>query len=73
MAQNLSPKDRAAILSVFEDQEKAWNAGDIDRFMKGYWKSDSLTFIGSSGITYGWTQTRDNYKKRCLTKPPWGR
>ncbi|MEZ4773753.1 MAG: nuclear transport factor 2 family protein [Bacteroidia bacterium] len=63
-AQTLSSGDKTAIMAVFLDQEKAWNAGDVDRFMEGYWKSDSLTFIGSSGITYGWTQTRDNYKKR---------
>ena len=31
--------------------------------MKGYWESDSLTFIGKSGITYGWKKILDNYKK----------
>ncbi len=32
--------------------------------MEGYWKSDSLMFIGSNGITYGWQSTFNNYKKR---------
>ena len=31
--------------------------------MNGYWQSDSLMFIGKSGITYGWQKTLDNYKK----------
>jgi hypothetical protein len=31
--------------------------------MKSYWKSDSLMFIGKSGITYGYTNTLENYKK----------
>ncbi len=31
--------------------------------MESYWKSDSLKFIGKSGITYGWISTLNNYKK----------
>ncbi len=31
--------------------------------MDSYWKSDSLQFIGKSGLTYGWTATLNNYKK----------
>lgn len=63
-SQSLRPKDQEAILTVFQDQEAAWNEGDVDRFMNGYWNSDSLAFIGGSGITYGWQQTLDNYKRR---------
>ena len=37
--------------------------GDIDAFMEDYWKSDKLQFIGSKGVTYGWQQTKDNYKR----------
>lgn len=44
-------------------QEKAWNSFDIDGFMAFYWNNDSLMFIGSKGITYGWKQTLANYKK----------
>lgn len=45
-------------------QETFWNEGKIDGFMSMYWKSDSLEFIGSKGITYGWQNTFDNYKKK---------
>ena len=37
--------------------------GDIESFMEGYIKSDNLKFVGSKGITHGWKQTLENYKK----------
>ena len=52
-----------AIRNTMADQEVAWNKGNLEAFMEGYWKSDSLRFIGSKGLTYGWQQTLDNYKK----------
>jgi ketosteroid isomerase-like protein len=52
-----------AIRTVMHEQVKAWNNGDIDAFMQGYWKSDSLLFVGSKGPNYGWQTTLDNYKK----------
>lgn len=57
-------KDEQQILSILDVQSKAWNTGNIDQFMKGYWQSDSLMFIGSSGITYGYDATLKNYYKR---------
>ena len=56
-------KDEISIRKLMDDQTKAWNAGDLEGFMKGYWKSDSLMFIGSSGVTYGWEATLNNYRK----------
>ncbi|WNJ17280.1 nuclear transport factor 2 family protein [Pontibacter sp. G13] len=68
------PKEtRADILAVFAKQEQNWNDGDIDGFMEGYWKSDSLTFIGSKGITYGWQQTLDNYHQSYPDRVAMGR
>lgn len=54
---------KAAVLEVMQQQEKAWNKGDLPAFMQTYWKSDSLAFVGSHTVTYGWQQTLDNYKK----------
>ena len=56
-------RNESAIRKILEEQTAAWNRGDIDDFMKGYWENDSLMFIGKSGITYGWTNTLNNYKK----------
>lgn len=53
-------------------QELAWNSGSIDSFMDFYWKHDSLKFIGSKGITYGWLNTLNNYKKSYPDKAAMG-
>lgn len=58
-----SANDETTIRSVLEEQRLAWNRGDINHFMGTYWKSDSLMFIGKSGVTYGWQKTMDNYNK----------
>jgi len=56
-------KDEKAIRKVLNDQVIAWNNGNIEEFMQGYWKSDSLMFIGAKGIKWGWQTTLDNYKR----------
>lgn len=56
-------KDERIILSILDQQTKAWNAGDFDRFMIGYLESDSLMYIGKNGVTYGYQSTLANYKK----------
>jgi ketosteroid isomerase-like protein len=58
-----TPEARRAIAQVLATQSAAWNKGDIAAFMAGYWHSDSLVFIGSKGLTYGWQPTLDNYRK----------
>lgn len=67
-AQTTETEDKAAILSVMKTQEKAWSNNDLEGFMQGYWKNDSLKFYGSRGLTRGWQQTLDNYKKGYPTK-----
>ena len=56
-------KDETEVRGLLASQTKEWNAGNIPAFMNTYWKSDSLMFIGKTGITYGWQKTLDNYKK----------
>lgn len=56
-------KDEQAIRQVLANQTQAWNRGDLEAFMIGYWNSDSLMFIGKSGVTYGYTNTLNNYRK----------
>jgi ketosteroid isomerase-like protein len=56
-------KDEQIIRTLIEEQRQAWNTGDKEKFMQTYWRSDSLMFIGKSGVTYGWQKTLDNYKK----------
>lgn len=60
--------DKAEILNVLNTQEDAWNNHDLEGFMKGYWESDSLKFYGSNGLTKGWENTLNNYKKGYPSK-----
>lgn len=60
------------IRQTMHDQELAWNEGDIDGFMSTYWNSDSLKFIGKNGITFGWKNTLENYKKNYPDKVTMG-
>jgi uncharacterized protein (TIGR02246 family) len=55
--------DETEVRNLLAKQSAAWNRGDIDAFMVGYWENDSLMFIGKSGITYGYKNTLANYKK----------
>ena len=56
-------KNEVAILKMLQAQEKEWNNGNLDAFMKGYWQNDSLLFIGKNGPKYGYNVTLENYKK----------
>jgi len=56
-------KNEETIRNLLEKQTIAWNRGDIDGFMQGYWESDSLMFIGKNGVVWGWQNTLNNYKK----------
>ena len=56
-------KNEEAILKVLDRQVAGWNNGDIEQYMKGYWNSDSLLFIGKNGPTYGYQGTLERYKK----------
>lgn len=65
-------RDKADILELLENQRQGWNKGDMDSYMQGYWKSDSLLFVGKNGPTYGWQKTLDNYKKGYPDKSAMG-
>jgi len=56
-------KEDAEIIKTLNAQSEAWNRGDIQQFMEPYWHSDSLIFVGKSGVTYGWENTLKNYQK----------
>jgi hypothetical protein len=66
-----NPLDEKLIREVLDKQVTAWNANDIEGFMQGYWKSDSLLFIGSE-ITSGWDNTLARYKRSYPDKAAMG-
>ncbi|HSU50145.1 MAG TPA: DUF4440 domain-containing protein [Segetibacter sp.] len=64
--------DEQAIRRVIEKQSEGWNKGNIEEYMKGYWESDSLIFVGKSGVTYGYKNTLDHYRKAYPDKSSMG-
>ena len=61
------------ILTVLNRQEECWSSGDIDCFMVGYWQSEDLKFVGAEGITYGYQNTLDRYKRSYPSKEAMGK
>ncbi len=65
-------QDKADIIAVMKAQEEAWTNHDLSGFMEGYWNSNKLEFYGSKGLTKGWKNTLENYKKAYPTKEETG-
>jgi beta-aspartyl-peptidase (threonine type) len=61
-------EEEKQIRSLLDAQAMAWNMGDLDGFMQGYWKSEKLTFISGGTLTRGWEPTRQRYVKRYQTE-----
>lgn len=68
----LSFAQEKEIRALLEKQRLDWNTGDITAYMQGYWKSDSLLFVGQNGPTYGWQKTLENYQKAYPDKAAMG-
>jgi ketosteroid isomerase-like protein len=56
--------ERQAVEGVLTAQVEAWNRGDLEAFMRGYWNSPELTFFSGKDITSGWQATLERYRKR---------
>jgi uncharacterized protein (TIGR02246 family) len=59
-----TPPEAVAVRAILDAQVTAWNRGDLDGFMAGYWKDDALTFFSGDTITRGWQATYDRYRQR---------
>ena len=64
-ASSASPADvAAAVRAVLDTQVEAWNRGDLEGFMAGYWRSPDLVFCSGATVTRGWDETLARYRKR---------
>ena len=52
------------IRAILGNTEAAWNRGDLEAFMAGYWKSPELTFFSGGQEQHGWQATLDRYKAK---------
>lgn len=64
---------KVKIQSVLEKQSSAWNNGDIDGYMEGYWKSDDLLFTSGGRVQRGWLATKEKYEKSYDSKEKMGK
>jgi beta-aspartyl-peptidase (threonine type) len=65
-------RDHATILEALNAQQAAWNRGDVDAFVEGYWRSPELTFSGTSGIVRGYDGVLARYKKNYADRDAMG-
>ena len=65
-------QDEGEIRNLLFQQTETWNRGDINGFMETYWQNDSLMFIGKDGVTWGWKNTLERYKKGYPDKETMG-
>ena len=60
------------IRSVLDSQVEAWNRGDLEGFMEGYWKSEKMIFLSGQNMSRGWQKALDRYKRGYDTKEKMG-
>lgn len=71
-AQSKDEKTKSAIRNVMENQVEAWNKGDIEGFMQGYWNSPNMRFVSGDNVEKGWQSALDRYKKSYDSKAKMG-
>ena len=60
------------IQKVLHAQQDAWNRGQVDEFMNGYWRSDQTVFVSGDKVTRGWQKVLDRYKKKYSDRSKMG-
>ncbi len=60
------------ILDVMNAQAAAWNRGDVEGYMRGYWNSEKLVFASGDTVTRGWQPTLERYKKSYNSREKMG-
>ncbi|MFO0965887.1 MAG: nuclear transport factor 2 family protein [Gemmataceae bacterium] len=59
-----APTEKDLVRAVLDHQAAAWNKGDLEGFMAGYWKSPDLSFFSGNDKTFGWDATLARYRKK---------
>ena len=59
------------VVKVVLAQEKAWNAGDIEGYVKGYKDSPDTLFVGKQ-VSKGYAQILEDYKHNYSTRASMG-
>lgn len=54
--------DDGKVQAMISDGVKAWNQGDLEGFLKTYWKSDKTVFNTGGTLVQGYTNIQAQYK-----------
>ena len=65
-------KNVGEVRAVLDAQVAAWNRGDIEEFMKGYERAETIVFVSGDNITRGWQTVMDRYKKNYDSREKMG-
>jgi ketosteroid isomerase-like protein len=71
-AQSFNANVVSEIQAVLSIQQEAWNRGDLDTFMNGYWRSEKTVFVSGDDVTRGWQKVLDRYKKKYSDRAKMG-
>lgn len=52
-----------AVRALLAEQVRAWNAGDLEGFMAGYWRDEGLRFASGGAVRQGWQAALDAYRR----------
>jgi uncharacterized protein (TIGR02246 family) len=58
-----------AIQAVLDEQLAAWNRGDLEGFMAGYWNSPDFVYLSNKQVVRGWQAVLDRYRRNFKSSP----
>jgi ketosteroid isomerase-like protein len=64
---------QSAVRAVIVQQEKDWNDGEIEKFMRGYLRSVHTRFASGGNVTLGWQAVLERYQRTYPDKTAMGR
>lgn len=63
----------AEIRAVIERQERDWNDGNVEHFMRGYARAGETRFASGGEVVRGWQTVMDRYLRRYPDRAAMGR
>lgn len=61
---NVDPDEDRAVRALLEAQRLAWNDGDLEAFVEGYWASPDVVFASKDGVRLGAEDLLARYRER---------
>lgn len=52
------------IAAILQAQANSWNQGDLDSFLKGYLKSNDISYVSGQSQVYGYDALRKRYESK---------